>query len=51
MTIYFTEQELKWIEKEKFSWVIKKECPKEINLVLSKKLENFKIRQVSVDNV
>ena len=51
MTIYFTEQELKWIEKEKFHWFIKKECPQEIKLLLSKKLENFKIRQVGVDNV
>ena len=51
MTIYFTEQELKWIAKEKFGWFIKKECPKEIKIVLSKKLENFKIRQVGVDNV
>ena len=51
MTIYFTEQELKWIEKGKFHWFIKKECPQEIKLLLSKKLENFKIRQVGVDNV
>ena len=33
MTIYFTEQELKWIAKEKFGWFIKKECPKEIKIV------------------
>lgn len=51
MTIYFTEQELKWIEKGKFNWFIKKECPQEIKLSLSKKLENFKIRQVGEDNV
>ena len=35
MTIYFTEQELKWIEKEKLHWFIKKECPQEIKFLLS----------------
>ena len=45
MTIYFTEQEIEWIEKRKFNWTIKKGCPEEIKKRLDKKLENFNIIQ------
>ncbi len=39
MTIYFTDEELEWINKKPFNWTIKKGCPKNIEKKLKGKLD------------
>ncbi len=38
MTIMFSEEELKWIKKNKFHWEAKEGCPKKIRRTLSVKI-------------
>lgn len=38
MTITFTEKELEWIDKKPFDWKIKKECPKNLEKDIIRKL-------------
>ena len=42
MTIIFTEEELKWIDKVPFKWAIKPNCPDAIRQVLARKLNLLK---------
>lgn len=41
MTIIFTDEELKWIEKEPFKWHLKSNCPKNISGELQNKIDQF----------
>lgn len=41
MHIIFTEQELKWINTQKFGWQIKKDCPPDIRKSIEKKKEKL----------
>lgn len=42
MTIYFSDEEKKWIDKIPFDWKIKKECPQKIKKELQIKLNLLK---------
>lgn len=41
MTIFFTEEELKWIDKKPFAWKVKKGCPDSIRQRLKRKIAQF----------
>ena len=45
MTVFFTDEELEWINPIKFDWTIKKDCPKKIKVSIEKKLKLLKIPQ------
>ena len=45
MTIMFTEQELKWIDKELFNWKLKEGCPESIREDLEQKLKMLRERK------
>lgn len=38
MTIFFSDEEMKWIEKALFKWTVKKDCPKNIKADLQTKI-------------
>lgn len=38
MTIVFTEEELKWIDKKPFDWKMNKACPKKLRKGITEKL-------------
>lgn len=42
MTILFTEEEKKWINKELFNWTIKEGCPSDVRETLELKLKELK---------
>jgi hypothetical protein len=50
MTIFFTEEENKWINKDAFNWTIKEGCPDNVRKTLQLKLEKLKNEHNSFSN-
>lgn len=48
MTIRFTEEELKWIDKKPFNWTIKDNCPSSLKKDIMRKLEILYTRKQGV---
>ena len=42
MTIFFTEEETKYIVKELFNWHVSEDCPEELKKKINKKLNALK---------
>lgn len=39
MTIVFSDEELKWIDKKPFNWSLKNECPEDLKTKIKRKLD------------
>lgn len=46
MHVMFTEEELQWINKKRFSWTVMSGCPQKLRTSIDRKLRSFTIPQV-----
>lgn len=49
MTIVFTEEEKKWIDKKPFNWKIKSKCPLKLRKEIKKKLDILNCKSYSYE--
>lgn len=50
MTINFTEQELEWIDKKPFNWIVKNNCPDKLKKSIKRKLDTLYTKKQGVVN-